>query len=71
MCHKPNCKCQKQITFTPCQFQLEVSGFKNAMRNVFEGTEKIWNNFIKPGLKVATPIISAVVAAKTDLNQLK
>ena len=27
MCHKPNCKCQKQINFSPNQFQMEVAGF--------------------------------------------
>ena len=30
----------------------------------------MWNNFIKPGLKIATPIISAGVAAKTKNPQL-
>ena len=33
MCHNPKCKCQKQITFTPKQFQLEGAGFKNTMKN--------------------------------------
>ena len=28
MCHNPKCKCQKQITFSPDQFQLEGAGFK-------------------------------------------
>ena len=32
MCHNPKCKCQKQITFTPKQFQLEGAGFKNTMK---------------------------------------
>ena len=27
-CPNPKCKCQKQITFTPEQFQMEGSGFK-------------------------------------------
>ena len=31
----------------------------------FNGTEKMWNNFIEPGLKTAAPIISAGVAAET------
>ena len=65
MCHNPKCNCQKQIAFTPKQFQLEGSGFKNTIKKIFKGTEKMWNSFIKPGLKIATPIISAGVAAKT------
>ena len=64
VCHNPKCICQKQITFTPKQLQLEGSGFKNTMKNFFKGTEKMWNYFIKPGLKKATPINSAGVAAK-------
>ena len=59
------CKCQKQCTFSPKQFQLEGGVFKKTMKKVFKGTEKMWDIFIKPGLKIATPIISAGVAAKT------
>ena len=32
MCHNPKCKCQKQITFRPNQFQLEGAGFKNTLK---------------------------------------
>ena len=32
MCHNPKCKCQKQITFSPNQFQFEGSGSKNTMK---------------------------------------
>ena len=35
MCHNPKCKCQKQITFSPNQFQLEGAGFKNTMKKIF------------------------------------
>ena len=41
MCHNPKCNYQKQITFTPKQFQLECSGFENTMKKVFKGTEKM------------------------------
>ena len=27
MCHSTKCNCQKQITFSPKQFQLEGAGF--------------------------------------------
>ena len=30
-CSNPKRKCQKQITFTPRQFQLEGAGFKNTI----------------------------------------
>ena len=68
-CHNPKCKCQKQITFSPNQFQLEGSGFKNTMKKIFKGSQTAWNKFIKPGLKMATPLISAAVAAKTKNPQ--
>ena len=31
-CQNPKCKCQNQITFTPKQFKLEGSGFKNTLK---------------------------------------
>ena len=39
MCPNQNCKCQKQITFTPKQFELEGSGFKSFMKKVFKGSK--------------------------------
>ena len=69
MCHNPKCKCQKQINFSPNQFQLEVAGFKNKMKKTFRGSQTAWNKFFKPALKIATPIISAGVAAKTKIPQ--
>ena len=44
-CHTPKCKCQKQITFNPRQFQLEVSGFQNTRKQFCTGGEKIGNSF--------------------------
>ena len=69
MCHNPKCKCQKQITFSPNLFQLEGAGFKNTMKKMLQGTQTAWNKVIKPGLKMATPLISAAVAAKTKNPQ--
>ena len=40
LCSTPKCKCQKRITFTPRQFQLKGSRFKNTKRTIFEETEK-------------------------------
>ena len=65
MCHDPECKCQKQITFSPNHLQLEGSGFKNAMKKKIRGSQTAWNKFLRPALKIATPIISAGVTAKT------
>ena len=69
MCHNPKCKCQKLITFSPNQFQLEGAGFKNKLKSIFRGTKTAWDKFIKPGLKMATPLISAAIAAKTKNPQ--
>ena len=69
MCHDPKCKCQKQITFSPNQFQLEDAGFKNTMKKIFKGSQSAWNKYLKPALKIATPIISAGVAMKTKTPQ--
>ena len=69
MCHNPKCKCQKMITFTPQQSQLEGGSIKSKLQKIFRGTQTAWNKFIKPGLKMATPLISAAVAAKTKNPQ--
>ena len=69
MCHNPKCIYQKQITFTPNQFQLEGNGFKNTMKKIFQGSQGAWKKFLKPALKIATPIISAGVVMKTKNPQ--
>ena len=69
MCHNPKCKCQKQIIFIPKQFPLEGGSIKSKLQKIFKGTQTAWNKFIKPGLKMATPLISAAVAAKTKNPQ--
>ena len=69
MCPKPKCKCQKQITSRPNQFQLKRAGFEHSMKDFSGETEKIRNNFNEPGLKKASPIISNAVAAKTNNPQ--
>ena len=63
--HNPKCKCQKQITFTPNQFQLEGGSIKSKLQKIFRGSKKAWDSFINPSLKKATPLISTPVAAKT------
>ena len=51
MCYNPKCICQKQITFTPKHFHLEVAGSQNTMTKILKATVKTWNEIIKPGLK--------------------
>ena len=68
-CPNPKCGCQKIITFTPHQYMLEGGSIKSKLQKIFRGTRKMWDGFIKPGLKMATPLISAAVASKTKNPQ--
>ena len=43
-CSNLKCKCQKQIIFTPQQFQLEQSGFKITTAKLFKGSKKAKKN---------------------------
>ena len=63
-CSNPKCNCQRMITFTPHQYMLEDGSIKSKLQKILRGTKKAWDSFIKPGLKLATPLISAAVAAK-------
>ena len=36
MWYNPKCKCQKQIAFSPNQFQLEGLGSENTMKKIFK-----------------------------------
>ena len=64
-CLYSNCNCQKILTFTPHQLMLEGRSIKNKLQESLRGTKKAWNSFIKPGLKMETPLISAAIAVKT------
>ena len=48
---------------------LEAGSIQSKQQKIFWRTKKAWDSFIKPGLKMATPIISAAVAAKTKNPQ--
>ena len=63
------CNCQKIIIFTPHQYMLEGGSIRSKLQKIFRGTKKAWDSFIKPGLKMATPLVSAAVAAKTKNPQ--
>ena len=69
LCHNPKNNCQKQTTFTTSQFQLEGGSIKNKLNSIFRGTQIAWNKFLKPALKMATPLISTAFAAKTKSPQ--
>ena len=68
-CPNPKCGCQKIVTFTPHQYMLEGGSNKSKLQKIFKGTKTAWDKFIKPGLKMVTPLISAAVAAKTKNPQ--
>ena len=65
MCHNPKCTCQKQITFTPKQFQLERGSIKCKLQKIFRGTQTAWNKFLKPAINSSAPFIGVAVSAKT------
>ena len=68
-CPNPKCTCQKMITFTPDLYLLEGGSNKNKCKSIFKGIKKAWDSFIKPSLKMATPLTSAAEAAKTKSPQ--
>ena len=65
MCHNPKCKCQKQITFTPKQFQLEGGSIQPKLQKIFKGTRTAGNKFLKPAINATAPFIGMAVGAKT------
>ena len=68
-CPNPKRNCQNIITSTPHQYMLEGGSIKSKLQKIFSGTKKAWDSLIKPGLKMATPLISAAVAARTKSPQ--
>ena len=68
-CPNPKCNCQKNITFIDHQYMLEGGSIKSKLQKIFKGTQTARNKIIRPGLKMATPLISAAVAAKTKSPQ--
>ena len=64
MYHSPKCNCQKQITFTPKQFQLEGGSIKSKLQKKVKGTQTAWNRFLKPAVNVAAPFIGMALGAK-------
>ena len=48
---------------------MEGNRFKKNYEKNFNGSQPTWNKISKPALKIATPILSAGVAAKTKNPQ--
>ena len=65
MCNNPKCNCQKQVTFTPQQFQPDGGSIKSKLQKNFKGTQTAWNKFLKPAVNVVAPFIGMAVSAKT------
>ena len=63
MCHNPKCNCQKQITFTPKQFQLEGGSKKSKLQKIFNGTQTAWNRFLKLAIKATAPFVGMAASA--------
>ena len=70
MCLNPKCNCQKQITFSPRQFQLEGNGFNNTIKKIIKGSQTAWNNFLKQTINTLAPVIGLAVGAKTKNLQV-
>ena len=47
----------------------EGRSIKSKLQKIFRGIKKAWDGFFKPGLKMATLLISAAVVAKTKNPQ--
>ena len=71
MCPNRKCSCQKQVTFTPKQFQFEGKGFKNTIRKTFKGSQKAWDKLLKPAVKTLAPFIDMAVGAESKNPQVR
>ena len=65
ICHNSEGNCQKQITFTHKQFQLEGGSTKSKFQTNFKGTQTAGNIFLKPAINATAPFIGMAVSAKT------
>ena len=65
MCHNSKYNCQKQITFTSKQFQLEGGSIKSKLQQSFKGTQTSWKKFLKAAINATAPFTGVAVSAKT------
>ena len=45
MCANKNCNCQKQLTFTPRQYQLEGGSIKTKLKKYLKEQKRLGINF--------------------------
>ena len=69
MCPNPKCRCQKQLTFTPNEFQHEGAGF-NTMKKIFRRNQKACDSFFKPAVDTSPPVIEKAVGAKSKNSKV-
>ena len=65
MCQNSKCNCQKQIIFTPKEFEFEGGSIDSKLQKIFRGTQLAWIKLLKPSANVATPFIGMAVSANT------
>ena len=59
----------RRQSFLHHQYMPKGGTIKNKLQKIFRGTKKAWDSFFKPGLIMATPLVSTAVAAKTKNPQ--
>ena len=64
VCHNPKCNCQKQITFTPKQFQWQGGSNKIKLQKFFKRRQTARNKYVKPAINATAPFIGMAVGAK-------
>ena len=65
-CPNPKINCQKLVTLTPKQLQLEGGSIKSKLQKIFKVTQNDWNKFLKAAVNLAASFIGMVVSAKTE-----
>ena len=60
----------KSKSFYSLESQLEGGALKNKLQKFFEGSQTVWNNFLKPAVNVAAHLFGLVVEAKTESPQV-
>ena len=69
-CPNPKCNCQKLKTFTTHQYMLESGSIESKLQKIFDWTQTVWNNLLKPALNIACPYIGMAVCARTKNSQI-
>ena len=49
---------------------LEGNGFKNTMKNIFKGSQRAWNEFLKPAVNTLEPVMGIAVGGKNKKPKL-